>query len=39
MSELGRYVSKETQKKLEEAERKNPDGLAVAIESDPSDRC
>ena len=37
MSELGRYVSKETQKKLEEAERKNPDGLAVAIESDPNE--
>lgn len=37
MSELGRYVSKETQKKLEEAERKNPEGLAVAIESDPNE--
>jgi hypothetical protein len=38
MTENGRLVSKDTQKKLEEAEQKNPNGLAVVIEENKNEQ-
>lgn len=38
MPELGRYVSRQTQMKLEEAERKNPTGMAVVVEENESEQ-
>ena len=33
-----RYVSKQTQQALEDAERKNPNGIAVVVEENPSEQ-
>lgn len=33
-----RYVSKQTQQVLEDAERKNPNGIAVVVEENPSEQ-
>lgn len=36
--ELGRYVSKKTQKLLEDAEARNPNGLAVVVEENENEQ-